>query len=277
MESQKGKNAILTGASQGIGRHIAVALAREGINLLLVARNHENLEATAGMLKGHGIEVEVASADITDPDQRRNIPLRARNLFDQIDILVNNAGIEDLYPFSLQDPDLIEATYQTNLLAPVALSREILPWMLERGSGHIINIASLAGKLGMPFASVYASSKAGLIEWSISTHAELLDTGVKVSVICPGFVGETGMFARKHSKAPASLGLSKPEAVADAVVEALKTGKPEIIVNPRPVRPLMALRAISPGAMLCIVKRLGLIGFLKALAYKRHEAKSGQD
>ena len=131
MKSLKGKNAILTGASQGIGRHIAVALAREGINLLLVARNHENLEATASMLKGHGIEIEIVSTDITDPDQLRNIPRRARNLFGQIDILVNNAGIEDVYPFSLQDPDIIEATYRTNLLAPVALSREVLPWMLE--------------------------------------------------------------------------------------------------------------------------------------------------
>ncbi len=276
MKSLKGKNAILTGASQGIGRHIAVALAREGINLLLVARNHENLEATASMLKGHGIEIEIVSTDITDPDQLRNIPRRARNLFGQIDILVNNAGIEDVYPFSLQDPDIIEATYRTNLLAPVALSREVLPWMLERGNGHIVNIASLAGKLGMPFASVYASSKAGLVEWSISTHAELLDTGVMVSVICPGFVGETGMFARKHSQAPGALGLSKPEAVADAVIDALKTGKLEIIVNPRPVRPLMALRAISPTAMLGIAKRIGLIGFLKSIAHKRHDARSGR-
>lgn len=275
MQQHKGKTAVLTGASQGIGRYIAVALAREGINLLLVARNYENLEATANMLKAHDVKVEIAPADITDPDQRRNIPKRARNHFGQIDYLINNAGIEDVYPFHLQDPDVIDATYNTNLLAPVALCREVLPWMLERRMGRIVNIASLAGILGMPFASVYASSKAGLVEWSISTHAELMDSGVTVSVICPGFVGDTGMFARKHRKAPGSLGISKPEDVADAVIKALNTGKPQILVSPRPVRPLMIMRAISTTAMLSLAKRLGLIKFLKSIAYKRHEINTG--
>jgi short-subunit dehydrogenase len=130
----------------------------------------------------------------------------------------------------------------------------------------VVNIASLAGRTGMPFGAAYSGSKGGLAEWSISLAAELRDTGVAVSVICPGFVAETGMFSRKGAPAPRSIGASSPEAVANAVLKVLRTRKVEVVVNPKPVRLLMALKALSPEAALAVGRRLGLLDFLKRIS-----------
>jgi short-subunit dehydrogenase len=146
------------------------------------------------------------------------------------------------------------------------LARALLPAMLARGSGHIVNIASLAGRTGMPFGAAYAGSKGGLAEWSISLAAELSGSGVAVSVICPGFVDGTGMFSRKQLDAPKSLGVSHPEDVAQAVLKVLATRKVEVVVNPKPVRLLMALRALSPETVLALGRKLGLLDFLKRIA-----------
>lgn len=266
MESLQGLNAVLTGASSGIGPYIARALGAEGLNLLLAARTTEKLETLAEELRMNGVNVEVATTDVTDEDQRRNLPRRARSAFGQIDVLINNAGYEEVVPFHKQDPGRIRKVIETNLVAPMLITREALPNMLERGKGHIINIASLAGRLGMPFAAVYAASKGGLAEWSLSLGAELEGTGVDVSVICPGFVGEAGMFARKDRKAPATLKEARPQDVARAVIDALRTRKPEIMVTGAPVRPLMALRAVAPTSITRLAKRLGWIDFLRSIA-----------
>lgn len=265
MDTLKGCNAILTGASHGIGPYIARALAAEGVNLVLAARSGGELEALATALRP-AVSIIVVTTDVNDPAQRLALVRRANNELGDIDILINNAGLEEIIPFDVQDPPMIPAIVTTNVIAPMALARDVLPPMLQRGRGHIVNVASLAGRTGMPFGAVYAGSKGALAEWSISLHAELRDRGVKVSVICPGFVSTAGMHARKGKPAPASLGEVSPEAVANAVVKALRTGHPEILVSPRPIRLLMALRALAPRAALGFARRTGLIDYLKTLS-----------
>ncbi len=271
MASLKGLTAVLTGASSGIGPYIARALAAERMNIVLAARTTEKLEALAAELRGSGVGAEVATTDVTEPADRRNLAKRARTAFGQIDVLINNAGYEEIIEFHKQNPEAIEKTIETNLIAPMLLTREILPNMIERGSGHVIHIASLAGRLGMPFGAVYSGSKGGLAEFSLSLHGELEGTGVTSSVICPGFIAEAGMFARKDRKAPPTLKEARPSDVAKAVITALKTNTPEIMVTARPVRPLMALRAISPKAMNALANKLGLIGFLRSVATRKPE------
>jgi short-subunit dehydrogenase len=181
-------------------------------------------------------------------------------------VLINNAALEELGSFAEQDPAVMERVLATNLMAPMLLTREVLPDMLARKRGHIVNIASLAGRTGMPFGAVYSGSKGGLAEWSLSLAAELSGSGVAVSVICPGFVDGTGMFSRKQTPAPKSLGVSHPEDVARAVLRVLETRKLEVVVNPKPVRLLMALRALSPETAVAVARRLGLLDFLKRIA-----------
>ncbi|NNF52219.1 MAG: SDR family NAD(P)-dependent oxidoreductase [Gammaproteobacteria bacterium] len=265
MDILTSKCAILTGASHGIGPYIARTLASRGINLALAARSGAELEAVAESL-GDTVKVLVVPTDLNDASQRQNLVIRTRQEFGRVDILINNAGLEEIIPFEEQRSEMIPSIINTNVIAPMLLTHEVLPPMLARGEGAIVNVASLAGRTGMPFGAVYSGSKGALAEWSISLHAELFGRGVSVSAVCPGFVSDEGMHARKGTPAPRSLGEVSPQAVADAVLLALETGHPEILVSSRPIRLLMALRALAPRAALAFARRSGLINYLKKLA-----------
>jgi short-subunit dehydrogenase len=265
MGTLSGKHIVLTGASQGLGAVMARTLAAEGAELLLAARSADKLGEVAKSL-GPGTRVLTQPTDVTLVSDRSSLIARARSEFGHIDVLINNAGVEDLGVYAEQDPAVLQRIVETNLLAPMLLAREVLPQMLQRRAGHIVNIASLAGRTGMPFGAAYSGSKGGLAEWSISLAAEIRDSGVAVSVICPGFVDEIGMFSRKQAAAPRSIGASRPQDVAQAVLKVLRTRKVEVVVNPKPVRLLMALKALSPEAALAVGRRLGLVDFLKRIS-----------
>lgn len=264
----KGKTAIITGASRGIGAFIARAVSTEGARVVLTARSVDKLEGVAQAIRERGGEVIAVQADITDDTARSNLVKRARLEFERIDILINNAGVEDIVHYEWQQPEEIRRLIEVNLIAPMLLTRKVLPDMLERGSGHIVNVASLAGRTGMPYGSAYAASKGGLARWSLSLRAELAGRGVDVSLISPGFVTDSGMFARRDATPPSGLGASHPTQVARAVVRALQTHAAEIVVNSRPARLLMAADAISPKLAARLTERLGFVRFLKGLARK---------
>jgi len=244
---------------------MARALAAEDADLLLAARSEEKLDEVLRSLPPDGKRL-AQRCDVTSAADRRALAARAVKEFGRLDVLVNNAGVEELGSFAEKDPAAVERIIATNLLAPMLLTRDVLPGMLERKSGHVVNIASLAGRTGMPFGAAYSGSKGGLAEWSISLAAELAGSGVAVSVICPGFVDGTGMFSRKEVSAPRSLGVSHPEDVARALLRVLATRKIEVVVNPKPVRLLMALKALSPAAALAVGRKLGLVDFLRQIA-----------
>ena len=269
MGTLSGKTIVLTGASQGLGTVMARALAKAGAQLVLAARSADKLEQLASELRGAGIRVLAVPCDVTRAEDRDRLVERARREFDAIDVLVNNAGVEELGRYAEQDPATLERIIATNLLAPMQLTRAVLPAMLAAGKGQVVNIASLAGRTGMPFGAAYSGSKGGLAEWSISLAAELMGSGVAVTVICPGFVDDTGMFSRKETPAPKSIGASHPEDVARALLQVLHKPRVEMVVNPKPVRLLMALKALSPEAALAVGRRLGLVAFLKRIATQR--------
>lgn len=255
----EGRTALVTGASRGIGPVIARRLSAQGARVVLAARSGEELAEVARQLDPDGTGVRWVTCDINDEDDRRNLPKRVRAEFDQIDILVNNAGIEQVVPYDRQSDQDILTIMHTNLLSPMLLAREMLPRMLERGYGHIVNISSLAGRIGMPCAAAYSASKGGLAEWSMALNMELDGTGVGASVVCPGFVTEAGMFARKGARIPRGMGSSTPEDVASGVIRAIERELPELIVNSTPMRPLMTLRAVSPRALLALMRRVGML------------------
>lgn len=259
----RGANALLTGGSQGLGPLMARQLAEAGVNLALSARSADKLEAVAQNLRDTGVRIAVVPADITNGSDRVRLLAHTERVLGPIDILINNAGLENNGYFQLKTPAEITQLIDVNVTAPMLLTRAALPAMLERKRGHIVNLGSLAGKLGMPWGTVYGATKAAIIAWSNGLTVELADTGVSVSVITPGWVADTGMFAVHGRRAHPVLGESKPQAVARAVLRALETGTPEIVVNPMPFGPIQALNSVAPGLVRWIMKTLGVTRFLR--------------
>ena len=243
----RGARILLTGASRGIGPYIARALAAEGAHLALVARTSEPLEVLARQLRSTGINAVPVTADLARKDERNRLVRRVDTDLGPVDVLVNNAGLEQVGRFAEEPEDRIAEIVEVNVVAPMHLTRLLLPGMLERRRGRVVNIASAAGKKAVPYSSIYGGTKAALVEWTSALRIELAGSGVSASAVCPGFVRGEGMFARDGVAPPRSMGSVTPAQVAVAVVRVLRTDEPEIIVNARPIRPLLAVYQLSPG------------------------------
>lgn len=255
------RRVLLTGASQGIGPFIAAALAGQGCRLALTARSEQLLREVARRLDVFSVDVGIFPCDLLEADQRTRLIHEVLERFGRIDILINNAGVENEGPFLDQPVETHRRTIELNLMAPIELTHALLPTMLEQGGGHIVNIASIGAKAGSPYDAVYCGSKAGLAEWTRGISLEEEHAGIRFSTIFPGFVSEVGMFARFGLKAPWTIGSCTPEQVAAAVIRAVELNQPEIIVNSRPLKPLLALAAISPRLGGWLMRRLGVVGF----------------
>ncbi len=273
MKTLRGKTALITGASRGIGIHIAKALANQGMNLVLVARNAESLKKTSTVLKSSSVEIFTVAADVGNINQLSNLVDEVDTLANGIDILINNAGIDVCVPYHEMKTDDIDQIIKVNLIAPMILSKLFLPKMIERGEGHIVNIASLSGLVGTPYDEAYTASKHGLVGFSRSLRVTAMGESypVGISVICPGFISDTGMWfdAERDAdlKAPSAIGTSSPEKVAKAVVSAIAKNKLEVIVNPTPIRPLLLLQSLFPSIAPWLTQKTGTIQLMKKLAY----------
>lgn len=267
MKQLKGKNVLVTGGSRGLGPLIAHALAARGANVAVAARSREPLEQVSREISDrHRVAGVAVAADLGTAEGREQAVAATRAALGSIDVLVNNAGIEWVASYPEIEPATIEQIVTTNLLAPMLLTRLVLPEMLARGSGQIVNISSMAGKKGPPYAATYAATKAGINEWSGALRAELRGTGVGVSLVSPGFVAETGMFAVYRRRAPWIAGESKPDKVAAAVVRAIARDRAEIVVNPGPVRLMVVVNALSPRLMTWLYRKGGVHRFYREQA-----------
>jgi short-subunit dehydrogenase len=269
MNPLQGRTALLTGASGGLGQHIAEGLADAGMNLVLMAFPGSELESVREAVLRKGTQAITLALDLRDPAQRTDLLQQARKQFGTIDVLINNAGVEFSSAYHALPENTLRDILAVNLEAPMMLTWAVLPEMLKRGSGHIVNIASLAGKSGPGWQEPYAATKAGLIAFTYSLRATYAGTGVSASVICPGFV-EAGIYARIKQQtgiaAPALLGTSPPKKVVAGVLRALRHNLPEVIVNPYPVRPLFALTALFPRIGERVTNWLGAHTFFRQVA-----------
>ena len=261
MNELKGKNVLLTGGSYGIGPIIAEALVNRGANVALTARSNSALQEVASRIKKPGLSVLVVPVDLRDSSQREKLVTDVLKEFGAIDVLINNAGVETEGAYAELPWSAIQDNIEVNLVAPLALTRLILPTMLTRKSGHIINISSIAAKSGGPYAAVYSGTKAGLTEWTRALRLELADTGVHFSTIFPGYVREVGMFARFGMKPPWIIGSCSPNQVAKAVVNAIENEKLEVIVNSRPLRYIYMLSALFPRFGDWLMHASGVVDF----------------
>ncbi len=278
MRDLRGANAILTGASRGLGVLIGEALAVRGVNLVLAARSASSLDRVADELASYGGKVTSVPTDLSDPGQLEALAERAHKELGGIDILVNNAGIEASHPYEDYPPEEIVRLIEVNLTAPMLLTRKVLPAMLEARRGHIVNIASLAGKASLPYQAPYATTKAALVMFTHTLRAELVDTGVGCSVVCPGFVADEGMYADMQRSTgvsvPGFLAVSKPSKVAEAVIKAIKQNSAELIVNPTPMRGVIAMSQLFPDVAPRIMKMIGVTSMARRAAGRRDASEA---
>lgn len=278
MRDLEGRMALVTGASRGIGVYIARALAAEGLNLVLAARSGDELEGVAEDLRATGCRVLCIPTDLSDRPSLEALVERAEQE-GGVDLLVNNAGAEHWSAFDQLPVEAIDRLIEVNLNAPMVLSRLLLPKMVQRGRGHIVNVSSVAGLGGVAYAEPYCATKHGLVGFTRSFRATALSEGypVSCSVICPGLVSDAGMYddirRELDLKAPLLLGTSPPEKVAKEVVRAVKRDLPEIVVNPTPIRPLVALALFAPRFALRLIMKLGG-KFFRTAAKHRTRARS---
>jgi len=256
-----GKTVLLTGASRGLGVCIARALAEQGADLVLSARDAPRLAAVADMCAGLGARVRVVVADVAVRDERARLVDEAG----PVDVLVNNAGLEVALALLDQSDADVARQLEVNLVAPIDLARRILPGMVERGRGVIVNISSMSGKSPTPYNAVYAATKSGLNGFAASVAIELEGTGVHVGTVCPSFIAEVGMWADTGVRAPAMLKEVSPARVARGVLQVI-AGAREVLVTPNPVRPLLAVKELFPGLDARVLKAMGVLEALEARA-----------
>jgi short-subunit dehydrogenase len=245
-----GARVLLTGASGGIGNAIARALHQRGASLAITGRRADALETLKAEL---GDRVDVLLADLCKQEDVEGLPARAGT----VDVLVANAGLPgsgDLASFS---PEQIDRAIDVNLRAPMQLTRALLPGMIERRSGHVVFVSSLAGKVPAAGSTVYSATKFGLRGFGDSLHDELHGTGVGATTVFPGFISDAGMFADSGVKLPAAVGTKPPEKVADAVLAGIEKGRAEIDVAPLAVRATGKLAGLAPGAVTAVNRRFG--------------------
>jgi short-subunit dehydrogenase len=236
-----GRNALLTGATGGLGRAIAKALAAEGATLALSGRKPEALEALAAELPGEGHRV--LPADLAEPGAAEALAAEAG----EVDVLVANAGLPGAGRMEDFSAEEVTRALRVNLEAPMLLAQALYPAMLRKGSGHLVFVASLSGKAPSPHASIYNATKFGLRGFALGLRTDLKPQGVGVSLLSPGFIREAGMFAESGATPPMGLGTSTPEAVARGTVRAIQADKVEVVVAPVQQRFLAHFGLLSPG------------------------------
>lgn len=236
-----GGKALLTGATGGLGRAIAEALAQRGVVLTLSARSREALEALAAELPGSGHSV--LPADLADPDAAERLAAEAAGT----EILVANAGLPAAGRVSDFTSEQVKRALRVNLEAPMLMARALYPSMVESGGGHLVFVSSLSGKAASPRSSIYNATKFGLRGFALGLRADLASQGVGVSLVSPGFIREAGMFADAGSKPPPGMGTGTPKQVGAAVVKAIERNKTEIAVAPLPQRVAAHFALASPA------------------------------
>ncbi|MBI4637535.1 MAG: SDR family oxidoreductase [Candidatus Rokubacteria bacterium] len=231
--------ALVTGGGRGIGRVIALGLAREGCHVAVGARTRGQVEETAALARDLGVRALAVDLDVTDGATLTPAVSEVIASLGPVDVLVNNAGIAESAPFNRTDPGLWDRHLRVNVTGPYLLTREVLPGMLERRWGRVINIASLAGLYGAPYVTAYTTSKHALVGFTRALAAEVSGKGVTVNAVCPGYVAtdmvwngartiaaRTGRSFEEAVEAMARINpggrLVEPEEVAAAAVELVR-------------------------------------------------------
>jgi short-subunit dehydrogenase len=268
MSKLDGQAVIVTGASAGIGEATARRLAREGANVVLVARRADRLEALKQQIEATGGRALAVVADITSEEDRRRIVRETTTAFGRIDGLVNNAGFGQRGPIEMVPLENIRRNFETNLFSLIALTQLVIPIMRSQQSGRIVNVSSVAGRIARPLSSVYDATKHALEAISDGMRGELAPFGIKVVIIEPGFIiteflevsNEVSrpLIEQDSPYAPFFTGFSRgyervrriagsPEDIAELIERSLSAARPRArYAAPRHARLALGLKRLLP-------------------------------
>jgi short-subunit dehydrogenase len=264
LTSYEGLTALITGASSGIGRLLALRFAKAGARVALVARRVDLLEALAAQIRAQGGEALVLSCDVADRGQVFTAARRALDQFGSVDLLVNNAGYGHHRRFLEWDLDDMERMMRVNYLGALYWTKALLPEMVARQRGWIVFVASVGGKLGVPEETAYAASKFAMVGLAEALSLEVEDAGVHVLTVCPGTI-RTDFFdeeALRRMPPVSRRMMVDASTLVDAIMKALAKGQHEITF-PRFIAAGYLVRAIAPGFMRRSTKRQTLEALAK--------------
>ena len=252
-----GKTALITGASSGIGRATALEMARRGAHVILVARREDLLAETADECRAAGVRATAVAVDVTN----RDAILRIATDFPDIDVLVNNAGFARFDSVAEAAIDDFRAMMETNYFGAVHCTQAVLPGMLARGSGAIVNVASITGIMGFARMSGYCATKFALTGFTEALRDEVIARGVRVALVCPGTTETEFFVTAERGKMPAASRLAlavSPERVARAVCDAAEDGRYRRIV-PSFSAFFMRFKELSPRLMHTLMRRVSAL------------------
>lgn len=228
---------MVTGASMGIGALTARELARRGAQVVLVARGAYRLREQASLINAEGGKAAAIPADVSDPGQVERLVADTLDAFGRIDVLVNNAGVGWKKLYAHSSPADIRQVVAINLTGPMLLTRAVLPEMLHRHRGTIINVASVSGRVAVD--PLYSATKYGLRGFSLSLRRQLADSGISVCTVCPGKV-------RTNQNRDSNEPMDEPEVVAETIVNLITNPRREVVV-PRKYYAMVWLEQALPG------------------------------
>ncbi len=222
MSTLAGQHALVTGANRGIGAAIVRALAAEGANITLMVRDRAAAEKVAATVK---VQTHIVSADVSDRAAVQAGCASAVAALGEVDILVNNAGTVETIPFLKVAPEVFTQMYAVHVMGAVYTAQALMPAMVQRGRGRVINVASIAGLHGAPYVAHYVAAKHALVGLTRALAVEFGAKGITVNAVCPGYV-DTDLVSGSLTRISAKTGLSE----ADAMVAILKdAGQPRIV------------------------------------------------
>ena len=231
MENLKGKKAIITGGSRGLGKATAIAFANQGIDVAITGRNEADLKETVAELKALGVNATYATFDIGNYDEVKKGIQEIMNTFKTVDILVNNAGIAAFGSFLEMDVNQWQSIIQTNVMGMYYVTKEVLPYLIANNQGDIFNVSSTAGLAGNPNTSAYSASKFAVIGMSESLMKEVRKNNIRVCTLTPSTIASDMSIQLGIASKDSTETVLQPEDFAELIVSALQLPRRALLKN----------------------------------------------
>ncbi len=256
----------ITGASSGIGESLAYAFARQGAKLILSARRVEELQRVKAACNLSDEDCLILPLDVSDTESLPTLSKQVYDRFKQVDILINNAGVSHWTKVKDLSLDVIHKIFNVNFFGGIALTKVVLPGMLERKRGHIVIISSVLGKMVVQKQAAYNASKHALQGFYDTLRLEVAQDGVGVLLVCPGFV-RTNVAKNSLNKDGVAINQDNdkiakgldPDAVANEILKAIEKNKDEIIIAGRPEKLAIFLKRIAPSLFATMMRKRKLL------------------